>query len=322
MPIATLPTLNEAVLSETLTGLCAFPKTLPPWLFYDERGSQLFEQITALPEYYLTRAERSILAENAAWLPSYLTAPVTVAELGAGTATKTGILLRQFVECNGEVLYQPIDISPTALDEAAASLAAVVPGVTVRPQVANYLTDPYDIERPERHKILALYIGSSIGNFSPREASGILRKLRGHLRPGDSLLLGADVAPGNGKTVEALLAAYDDAAGVTAEFNRNVLVRLNRELAAGFDVDAFAHRVRWNVRASRIEMHLESLIGQTVYIAGEKIVFAGGETIHTENSYKFTAASVAALLAGSGFAVDRTLYDRAHFFAVTLAKAV
>ncbi|MDQ2925428.1 MAG: L-histidine N(alpha)-methyltransferase [Acidobacteriota bacterium] len=322
MPIATLPTLNEAVLSETLTGLCAFPKTLPPWLFYDERGSQLFEQITALPEYYLTRAERSILAENAAWLPPYLAAPVTVAELGAGTATKTGILLRQFVECNGEALYQPIDISPTALDEAAASLAAVVPGVTVRPQVANYLTDPYDIERPERHKILALYIGSSIGNFSPREATGILRKLRGHLRPGDSLLLGADVAPGNGKTVEALLAAYDDAAGVTAEFNRNVLVRLNRELAAGFDVDAFAHRVRWNARASRIEMHLESLIGQTVYIAGEKIVFAGGETIHTENSYKFTAASVAALLAGSGFAVDRTLYDRAHFFAVTLAKAV
>ncbi len=322
MPTATLTTLNEAVLSETLTGLSAYPKTLPPWLFYDERGSQLFEQITALSEYYLTRAERSILSENAAWLPNYLTGPVTVAELGAGTATKTGILLRQFVECNGGVLYQPIDISPTALDDAAASLAAEVRGVIVRPQVANYLTDPYDIERPERHKILALYIGSSIGNFTPREATEILRTLRGHLQPGDSLLLGADVAPGNGKTVEALLAAYDDAAGVTADFNRNVLVRLNRELDAGFDVNAFAHRVRWNAQASRIEMHLESLFPQTVHVAGEKIVFAGGETIHTENSYKFTEAGVAALLAGSGFAVDRTLYDRAHFFAVTLAKAV
>jgi L-histidine Nalpha-methyltransferase len=319
MPTAAL---NEAVLTEALTGLAASPKTLPPWLFYDELGSQLFEQITELPEYYLTRTERAIFAQYAPELPLLLATPTTVAELGAGTATKTGLLLQEFADFHGEVLYQPIDISPTALDEAAASIVLQIPGVIVRPQVANYITDGYEIERPDDHTILALYIGSSIGNFSPQEATAILRNLREHLQPGDALLLGTDLAPGAHKSIETLLAAYDDAAGVTAAFNKNILVRLNRELDANFDLETFAHCARWNAAHSRIEMHLESLTAQTVHIAGEAIAFAKGETIHTENSYKFTAASLAALLAAGGFTRTYTWHDPNCRFAVTLAEAV
>ena len=322
MPTLTRDTLSEAVLNEALNGLTATPKTLSPWLFYDELGSQLFEKITELPEYYLTRTERAIFAEHAPTLPRHLTSAVTVAELGAGSASKTGVLLREFATAQPSLLYQPIDISPTALEEAAASLSEAIPGMTVAPQVANYITDRYTIERPDDHIVLALYIGSSIGNFSPEEALGILRNLRDHLQPGDSLLLGTDLAPGRGKTVETLIAAYDDAAGITAAFNKNVLVRLNRDLDADFNIDCFAHRARWNAAASRIEMHLESLIPQTVHLAGTQIRFAAGETIHTENSYKFTEASLAELLTGSGFKVDRTLHDANGYFAVTLAEAV
>jgi L-histidine N-alpha-methyltransferase len=314
--------LREAVLNEALTGLTSAPKTLSPWLFYDERGSQLFEAITALPEYYLTRTERAIFTKYGPSLPLQRRAPVTIVELGAGSASKTGILLQQFADHQGGVLYQPIDISPTALDEAAASISEKVPGVIVESQVANYITDGYNITRLERHRVLALYIGSSIGNFSPDEAIGILRNLRDHLEAGDSLLLGVDLAPGKHKPIETLIAAYDDDAGVTAAFNRNVLVRLNRELGANFNVDGFAHRARWNAAASRMEMHLESLAAQTVAIAGERIHFREGETIHTENSHKFTEASILALLEASGFKLDRLLHDDQQRFAVVLADAV
>ncbi|HEY5329255.1 MAG TPA: L-histidine N(alpha)-methyltransferase [Acidobacteriaceae bacterium] len=322
MPTATRDTTLEAVLDCALTGLTALRKTLPPWLFYDRRGSQLFEQITELPEYYLTRTERAILAQYAPEIPSLLIAAVTVAELGAGSASKTGILLQEFAASQSGVLYQPIDISPSALDEAAVSLRAAIPGLTVQPQVANYISDRYTIARPEDHIVLALYIGSSIGNFAPPEAAAILRNLRDHLQPGDALLLGADLAPGERKSVATLLAAYDDAAGVTAAFNKNILVRLNRELDANFDIDAFAHRARWNAAESRIEMHLESVVAQTVRVAGEDILLARGETIHTENSYKFTADRLATLLAGSGFSIDHIMHDDDRRFAVTLAEAV
>ena len=303
-------------------GLAGPQKLLPAWLFYDERGSQLFEQITALPEYYLTRTELGILAKYASTLPAHLEAKITVAELGAGTAAKTGLLLREFVAYHGPTLYQPIDISPTALHEAATSLAETVPGVHVEPQVANYITEPYTIRRPQDHKILALYIGSSIGNFSPAEATAILRNLRSHLAAGDSLLLGIDLAPGQRKEVDLLLAAYDDAAGITAAFNKNMLVRLNREMGADFDVDAFAHRVRWNAEASRIEMHLESLQPQTVHLGGDVVSFVCGETIHTENSYKFRQTDISALIHSSGFAIDLTMYDDEERFAVVLARTM
>jgi len=314
--------LLEAVLREALTGLTSTPKTLSPWLFYDEHGSHLFEAITALPEYYLTRTERAIFAKHGPVLPLLLKEPVTIAELGAGSASKTGILLKEFVDAQSGVLYQPIDISPTALDEAAASIAEKIPGARVEPQVANYITDRYNITRLPGHRVLALYIGSSIGNFSPAEATDILRNLRSHLEPGDTLLLGVDLAPGEHKFVETLIAAYDDEAGVTAAFNKNVLTRLNRELDADFNLGGFAHRARWNAAASRMEMHLESLAAQTVTIAGQRIEFGEGETIHTENSYKFTQASILTLLNNSSFALDLILHDDQQRFAVVLAKAI
>ena len=314
--------LLEAVLREALTGLTSTPKTLSPWLFYDEHGSHLFEAITALPEYYLTRTERAIFAKHGPVLPLLLKEPVTIAELGAGSASKTGILLKEFVDAQSGVLYQPIDISPTALDEAAASIAEKIPGARVEPQVANYITDRYNITRLPGHRVLALYIGSSIGNFSPAEATDILRNLRSHLEQGDTLLLGVDLAPGEHKFVETLIAAYDDEAGVTAAFNKNVLTRLNRELDADFNLGGFAHRARWNAAASRMEMHLESLAAQTVTIAGQRIEFGEGETIHTENSYKFTQASILTLLNNSSFALDLILHDDQQRFAVVLAKAI
>ena len=320
--VAVPETLTDVVGQVVREGLSATPKTLPAWLFYDERGSQLFEEITELPEYYLTRTERGILAKYAPALPDHLDAKMTVAELGAGTATKTGLVLREFARVDGAVLYQPIDISPSALDEAATVLPETIPGVRVEPQVANYITESYTIRRPEGHRILAMYIGSSIGNFSPEEATGILRSLRSHLEAGDSLLLGVDLAPSARKPVEMLLAAYDDAAGVTAAFNKNVLVRLNRELGAEFATECFAHRARWNAEASRIEMHLESLTEQTVRVGTELYRFAKGETIHTENSYKFTHEGLVALLHASGFAIDHTMQDEDERFAVVLADAV
>lgn len=323
MAAADISLQNEAVLNAALTGLTARgQKSLPPWLFYDEAGSLLFEQITALPEYYLTRTEREVFVTHADEIVTALGAELTLAELGAGSAAKTGVLLRAATKFQDEVLYQPIDISPSALDEAAASIAERIPGVKVEPQVANYITERYDIARPKGQKVLALYIGSSIGNFSPSEAVQILSNLRQHLQVGDALLLGTDLAPSVEKSVDTLLAAYDDAAGVTAAFNLNVLARLNCELGADFDVAAFAHRARWNQGCSRIEMHLESLIAQTVHIAGETISFAAGETIHTENSHKFTEASLQQLLGSADFSASRTFLSPTKSFAVTLAAAV
>jgi L-histidine N-alpha-methyltransferase len=358
---ATPVSLNEAVLNEALSGLTATPKTLAPWLFYDERGSQLFEDITELPEYYLTRTERALFAYHSDdILREFLTpgAPATpafrsptlftIAELGAGSASKTGLLLQAATRLQPEILYQPIDVSASAL-EAAENLAATIPGLHVQPQVANYVTEPYTLSHlggpssatasssskvgsthpadptndpTTRARILALYIGSSIGNFSPDEAQSILRRLRSHLQPGDALLLGADLAPSAHKPVATVLSAYDDAAGVTAAFNLNVLARLNRDLDADFNLDAFAHRARWNANQSRIEMHLESLIPQTVHIAGHRIAFAQFETIHTENSHKFSDEALHHLLTRSGFTPTRTFHDPTRSFALTLAHTL
>jgi dimethylhistidine N-methyltransferase len=323
--------VRDAVRDEALRGLASHPKTLSPWLFYDAEGSRLFEQITALPEYYLTRTERALFSEHCAEILEHAsgrdTARLTLVELGAGSAAKTGILLRCAVERQGSVLYQPVDVSASALDEAAQSIAREIAGIHVRAQVANYVTEPFTVTRGPHERVLALYIGSSIGNFSPAEATAILRNLHAHLEPGDALLLGADLAPGehaNGhrahKSVATLLAAYNDAAGVTAQFNKNVLTRLNRELDADFDLDAFTHRAIWNPAESRIEMHLESLREQTVHLAGQRFDFAAGETIHTENSCKFTDDGLRSLLASAGFAMEHLWHDANGLFAVTLSR--
>ena len=327
-------TVQDAVASEARTGLLARPRTLAPWLFYDDRGSDLFEQITALPEYYLTRTERSIFTAHADDILDRAAAghTLTLLELGAGTATKTGILLEAAVRRQGSVLYQPVDVSASALDEASANIQANIPGVTIRPQIANYTAEPLTLSRPHRDgheaRALALYIGSSIGNFSPSAATELLINLRAQLRPGDTLLLGTDLAPGPHKSVATLLAAYDDAAGVTAAFNRNILTRLNRDLGSDFRPECFTHKALWNPAHSRIEMHLESSLHQHVHIPANAtgpalhLTLEQGETIHTENSYKFTPDSIATLLVSSGFTTTHTWQDPHTLFAVTLATAV
>ncbi|QNI38453.1 L-histidine N(alpha)-methyltransferase [Edaphobacter albus] len=326
----------DAVAAEARSGLLSAPKTLSPWLFYDENGSRLFEQITELPEYYLTRTERGIFhayADEMIALASEPTgsdpAPIlTLIELGAGTATKTGILLRAAVRRQKTVVYQPVDVSETALAEATENIRGQIPGVTVRCQVADYTTQPLPLNRLPNTRTLALYIGSSIGNFSPEQARDVLWNLRSQLLPGDKLLLGTDLVPGNFKSIADLIAAYDDASGVTAAFNRNVLARLNRELGANFHSETFEHQARWNASESRIEMHLVSSRAQQIHIPANSsgpsftLGFARGESIHTENSYKFTPERTQRLLQSAGFALDRTWKDEQQLFAVNLATAI
>lgn len=315
--------LRDDVLSAALQGLAVPPgkqKTLPPWLFYDDAGSALFEKITRLPEYYLTEAERSIFAERADEIVARNGGSITIAELGSGTASKTGLLLSAAARRQPELLYQPIDVSASALEQAVETLSALVPNLRVQPQIANYVSNGYTITRGNDCCILTLYIGSSIGNFGPEEARNILRKLKKHLnKMGDALLLGVDLAPNTDKPLEVILAAYDDAQGVTAAFNKNVLVRLNREIGTNFNVDSFKHRASWNAAESRIEMHLDSTVAQTVMIAGREISFAAGESIHTENSYKFTERGLRELLVDSGYGSPQWFEDERHYFGEALA---
>src|SRR5580693_4676848 len=311
---------REALIDEVWRGLHKRPRSLVPWMLYDSEGSRLFECITTLPEYYPTRTEREILASYAEAIVratgSDCSRPLRLLELGAGTAAKTGILLEAATRLRNEVVYFPIDVSSDALDAACDSIAQLLPDVQLQPMVANYVTHPPMLER-FNGTTLAMYIGSSIGNFSPEEARTILRNLRSELRAGDMLLLGTDMV----KDEATLLRAYDDREGVTAAFNLNVLHRLNRELGANFDTDCFRHRARWNSVESRIEMHLESTRDQWVNIPAAElsVPFAAFETIHTENSYKFTGESLAALLDDAGFTVEQTWTDPRQWYALTLA---
>jgi L-histidine N-alpha-methyltransferase len=330
LAIATETSTYEAIAQEARSGLSAKPKTLSPWLFYDEAGSSLFEQITELSEYYLTRTERGIFAAHADEILQSAAGDkmLTLIELGAGTATKTGLLLAAAVRQQGSVVYQPVDVSESALAAARDNILGNIPGVTVRVQVADYTREALPLNRLPDTRTLALYIGSSIGNFTPAAAIKVLRNLRAQLLPGDVLLLGTDLRPSETKTEATLVAAYNDAAGVTAAFNLNVLTRLNRDLRANFDLKNFRHQAIWNPTESRIEMHLESLTAQRVSIPANStgpaltVDFATGETIHTENSYKFTPAKVDSLLSAAKFVPTKSWQDPNHLFAVTLATAV
>jgi L-histidine N-alpha-methyltransferase len=311
---------RAALIEEVLSGLLERPRSLVPWMLYDAEGSRLFECITTLPEYYPARMERNILANYAEAIitatGSDYSRPFRMLELGAGTAAKTGILLEAATRLRNEVMYFPVDVSPDALDAACDSISRLLPEVQLQPMVANYVTHPPKLER-FNGTTLAMYIGSSIGNFSPEEARTILRNLRSELRAGDTLLLGTDLV----KDEATLVRAYDDRDGVTAAFNLNILHRLNRELGANFDTGCFRHRARWNCVKSRIEMHLESTRDQCVDIPAARISlhFAAFETIHTESSYKFTQKTLGALLEDAGFAIEQTWTDPRQWYALTLA---
>jgi L-histidine N-alpha-methyltransferase len=314
---------SSAIAMEVFTGLSERPKTLSPWLFYDQAGSRLFEAITELPEYYVTRTEKQILARHAGEIVAAAAGgrDLSIIELGAGTATKTGLLLNAAVAQQGSVTYYPIDVSETALQEARTRLESELPEVTVEPIVADYTEGmrQNNAGLAGAGRRLVLYIGSSIGNFSPADAIEVLRGVRAQLTPGDCLLLGTDMV----KDTNMLLAAYDDAAGVTARFNMNMLIRINRELDATFNPQLFRHQARWNEQHSRIEMHLESLLAQKVAVRALdlEVRFSLGETIHTENSYKFTDRRVLALLTRAGFKLRKQWSDDNKWFTVYLAAA-
>jgi L-histidine Nalpha-methyltransferase len=329
MNAVTLPQLPEGAYtslgSEVYRGLTSRPRTLSPWLFYDQEGSHLFEQITELDEYYLTRTERGIFQANADAIIAAAAAPtphglqrdLTVIELGAGTATKTGLLLEAAVRRQEAVTYYGIDVSESALHQAHQNLTAAIPGVTFESRVGDYTEGLGEIPADGTRR-LVLYIGSSLGNFEPTDASQLLRDIRNQLAPGDMLLLGVDMV----KDIPTLIAAYDDQRGITAAFNRNMLARINRELGADFDLKKFRHKVRWNGERSRIEMHLESLMAHEASIPSLdlSLTFRRGETIHTENSYKFTIDSAHHLLAQAGFTVVENWTDPRRWFGVFLAR--
>ncbi len=315
-----VPDTRAALIREVQAGLTSSPKSLAPWMFYDAWGSGLFERITTVPEYYPSRIEREILVQFAgqiiAQVQPDLSQVLRVFELGAGTAAKTGILLEAAMRSHGRVTYLPCDVSPEALSQACTSIELLLPSVQLQPIAGNYVTHPPQLGRA-KGTTLALYIGTSIGNFSPQAARTILCNLRTQMHSGDALLLGTDMI----KNEEILLAAYADEQGVTADFNLNILRRLNRELCADFDFNGFRHQVRWNREQSRIEMHLESLREQDVRIPAAKlhVQFAQGETIHTENSYKFTQDAIRALLDDAGFKIEQTWKDPLEWYALTLA---
>ena len=297
-------------------GLTRRPKTLPPKLFYDHAGSALFEEITGLPEYYLTRTELAILRERSGEIVSAAGPGLSVVELGSGTAAKTCTLLQALARKQMRVPYFPVDISPTALREAQERVEAQCQQCAVRPVVADF-ADGFGFLRTIPGRKLILYLGSSIGNFDPDVAINFLCAIRRELSSGDALLLGTDLV----KDASILLPAYDDALGVTAEFNKNILRRINRELGANFNLDEFRHIARWNAAHSRMEIYLESLRAQSVNVNLLQLTLQlhARERIHTENSYKYTMPMVEAMLSGSGFAIQQTWFDQRKWFALHLA---
>ena len=303
--------------AEVVRGLSMRPKTLPCKLFYDERGSALFEQITELAEYYLTRTELEILRENSREIVQAAGCPVSVIELGAGTATKTGTLLQAVARRQIRVKYFPVDISPSALDEAQKRVREELRGALIQPIVTDF-GNGFSFLRKITGRKLVLYLGSSIGNFDWADATALLRKVHAQLTPGDALLLGTDMVKGP----EILVPAYDDAQGVTAEFNKNILHRINREMDGNFDVDSFRHIAEWNPRLSGMQIYLGSLQAQPVILqlTGTVIRFAAGERIHTENSYKYSLEMVERMLCVSGFTLEKTWFDQQEWFGLHLAR--
>ena len=305
--------------ADALAGLTATPKTLPPKWFYDAQGSALFEKITELPEYYPTRAERSILRAVAPEIASSSGAGVLV-ELGSGSSEKTRLLLDALRDAGGLREYVPVDVSESALVLAGDALAAQYPGLEVRAVVADFeehLGLPAPDPAGARPRLVA-FLGSTIGNMVPAERAAFLARVRGELRPGDTFLLGTDLV----KDPAVLVAAYDDAAGVTAAFNKNVLAVLNAELGADFDLDAFEHVALWDAANEWIEMRLRAVSAQEVRVRdiGLTASFAAGEEMRTEVSAKFRRDGVTAELAAAGFAMRSWWTDEAGQFGLSLSE--
>ncbi|MCX5045521.1 L-histidine N(alpha)-methyltransferase [Aldersonia sp. NBC_00410] len=312
--------MTEALRHDARVGLTADPKWLPPKWFYDARGSELFGQITTLPEYYPTRTERALLTAVAGEIAE-AAAPEMLVELGSGSAEKTVLLLDAFVAHGGLDSYVPQDVSPSALEEAAAQINDRFPNVTVHGVVSDFTGTLHHLPRPKGRdgKRMIAFLGGTIGNMVPDERAEFLTGVREVLDPGEHLLLGA------GLVVDpaVLVPAYDDAAGVTAEFNRNVLRVLNARLDADFEPEAFRHVAIWDPEQEWIEMRLEASRDMRVVVRGLDLTvdFAAGEQLRTEISAKFRIAGLEGELAHAGFAITRHWTDPDERFALVLATA-
>ncbi len=309
--------LAESLRGDALAGLASSPKRLPPKWFYDDKGSDLFEQITRLPEYYPTRAERAILRERAGEIASANCAH-TLVELGSGSAEKTMLLLDALRDCGSLRRYVPVDVSEAALLAAGRWVRATYPDLIVVAVVSDF-EEHLGLPAAEGPRLVA-FLGGTIGNLEPAERAEFLASLRAGLDRGDGVLLGTDLV----KDPATLVAAYDDAAGVTAAFNKNVLNVLNRELDADFDLDAFEHVAVWDSANEWIEMRLRSLTEQTVKLGalGTDVAFAEGEEMRTEVSAKFRKEGVRAELIEAGFEMRAWWTDQEGRFALSLSLAV
>ena len=295
-------------------GLTSRPRTLSPKYLYDAHGSRLFDEITRLPEYYPTRAERRILLDQAADI-AVASGARTLVELGSGTSEKTRLLLQALTDAGTLERFVPFDVDPAILKDASAAVAEEFPALEVEPVVGDF--DHHLTELPRHPRRLIAFLGSTIGNLDPGERARFLTGVRSTMAPGDTFLLGTDLV----KDTARLVAAYDDAQGVTAAFDKNVLTVLNRDLDADFDLDAFAHRSVWVEEHERIEMRLESLRDQRVHLRGIdlEIELAAGEQVRTEISSKFRREGVTAELAAAGLELVEWWTDPAGDFALSLS---
>jgi len=304
---------SDSFADHVIAGLTDDPKWLSAKYFYDVAGSDLFEQITALPEYYPTRTELRILHDNARAISAFIPLAAALIEFGTGSTRKARILLDASPQI---AAYVPVDISAEFLAQEVAAVRRDVPHVAVLPVAADFTRD-FDLPAQIRNRPrVGFFPGSTIGNFEPEDATEFLRQAARILGPGATMIVGVDRIKDEG----VLNAAYDDAAGVTAKFNLNILRRMNRELSGDFDLASFRHRAFYNAAGHRIEMHLESLRAQTVRVAGRNFTFAKGETIHTENSYKYTVESFRALAQAAGWRPAATWTDEKDWFAVHVLK--
>ncbi|HET7232116.1 MAG TPA: L-histidine N(alpha)-methyltransferase [Longimicrobium sp.] len=310
----TLSPAAAGMLAEIRDGMARAQKELPPKYFYDERGSELFERITRLPEYYLTRTEAALLK---AWMPDWIwqIQPRTVVELGAGSGEKTRTILSAVRDAVGFAAYVPVDVSAEFLEATAIRLSGDYPTLDVVPVVADMTAD-FELPPELPHPVLHAFLGSTIGNFTPEQAVPLLGRVRRRMHGGDAFLMGVDLR----KDPAVIEAAYNDAAGVTAEFNRNMLRVVNTLAGADFNVDAYQHRAFYNRELHRIEMHLVPSTPQTVTIPGVgEIRIEAGESIRTEISCKHDRASIDAILGAAGMAVTRWETDEAGLFAILTA---
>jgi L-histidine N-alpha-methyltransferase len=315
--MVTSPTGETASFGDDVaTGLASPRKQLSCHWLYDAQGSRLFEQICDLPEYYLTRCEHEILAQRASEIASRFAAPVTLVELGSGSANKTRLLIEAFLDRHSQLCFAPIDISQSTLEQSAALLLEDYSKLQIKAFAGRYESGLEQLAHERDSSRLTLWLGSSVGNLGRAEAADFLRKVREKMDVGDWMLVGIDLRK-DGRILER---AYDDSQGVTADFNLNLLARINRELGGHFDMTSFKHRATWHESLGRVESHLVSLREQRVRIdeLGRSFEFSAGEGIHTENSYKYSTAEIDELALAGGMSCEQQWLDTDGLYSLNL----